>query len=68
MTKYNKEAVNREIAKDKRIKRKEAKLIHALLKGPPYGAHGEPERTTHHTHTKIEAGRYVDYTPEEEGA
>lgn len=31
--KYNKDAVDREIAKDKRIKRKEAKLIHALLKG-----------------------------------
>lgn len=33
MSKYSKEAVDREIAKDKRIKRREAKLIHALLKG-----------------------------------
>jgi hypothetical protein len=30
---YNEEAVEREIRKDKRIKRREAKLIHALLKG-----------------------------------
>jgi hypothetical protein len=33
MVRYSKEAVDREIAKDKRIKRREAKLIHALLKG-----------------------------------
>lgn len=31
--KYNREAVDREIRKDRRIKGKEAKLIHALLKG-----------------------------------
>jgi len=31
--KYNREAVNKEIRKDKRIKGKEAKVIHALLKG-----------------------------------
>jgi hypothetical protein len=31
--KYNKEAVEKEIKKDRRIKGKEAKLIHALLKG-----------------------------------
>jgi len=31
--KYNKDAVEKEIRKDKRIKGKEAKLIHALLKG-----------------------------------
>ena len=30
---YNKEAVQKEIKKDPRIKSKEAKLIHALLKG-----------------------------------
>ena len=33
MVKYNKEAVEKEIKKDRRIKGKEAKLIHALLKG-----------------------------------
>jgi hypothetical protein len=33
MTTYNKQAVDREIKKDPRIKPKEAKLIHALLKG-----------------------------------
>lgn len=33
MTKYNKEAVQKEINKDRRIKGKEAKAIHALLKG-----------------------------------
>jgi hypothetical protein len=31
--KYNAEAVNKEIAKDPRIKGKEARAIHALLKG-----------------------------------
>tara|TARA_B100000700_G_C14612031_1_gene654024 strand:- start:117 stop:245 length:129 start_codon:yes stop_codon:yes gene_type:complete len=31
--KYNKKAVDREIKKDPRIKGKEAKLIHRLLKG-----------------------------------
>lgn len=31
--KYNKEAVDKQIKKDPRIKGKEAKLIHALLKG-----------------------------------
>jgi hypothetical protein len=31
--KYNKEAVQKEINKDRRIKGKEAKAIHALLKG-----------------------------------
>tara|TARA_Y100001963_G_scaffold26458_1_gene36016 strand:+ start:235 stop:342 length:108 start_codon:yes stop_codon:yes gene_type:complete len=30
---YNKEAVDKLIKQDKRIKAKEAKLIHALLKG-----------------------------------
>ena len=30
---YNKEAVEKEIKKDPRIKGREAKLIHALLKG-----------------------------------
>jgi hypothetical protein len=30
---YNREAVNKEISKDKRIKGKEAKAIHSLLKG-----------------------------------
>ena len=30
---YNKEAVDKAIKQDKRIKSKEAKLIHALLKG-----------------------------------
>ena len=30
---YNKEAVEKEIKKDSRIKVREAKLIHALLKG-----------------------------------
>lgn len=30
---YNREAVDRKIRKDRRIKGKEAKLIHALLKG-----------------------------------
>lgn len=30
---YNKDAVQREITKDKRIGGKEAKLIHALLRG-----------------------------------
>ena len=30
---YNKEAVNKEIKKDPRIKGKEANLIHRLLKG-----------------------------------
>ena len=33
MAKYNKEAVEKEIKKDRRIKGKEAKLLHALLKG-----------------------------------
>lgn len=33
MTKYNKESVKEAIKKDPRIKPKEAKLIHALLKG-----------------------------------
>jgi uncharacterized protein YbaA (DUF1428 family) len=33
MTKYNKDAVEKEIKKDPRIKGKEAKMIHALLKG-----------------------------------
>jgi hypothetical protein len=33
MTEYNCEAVQKEIDKDKRIGKKEAKLIHALLKG-----------------------------------
>jgi hypothetical protein len=33
MHEYNREAVDREIAKDKRIGKREAKLIHALLKG-----------------------------------
>jgi hypothetical protein len=33
MSKYNKEAVDKSIKKDPRIKGKEAKLIHALLKG-----------------------------------
>jgi hypothetical protein len=33
MAKYNKEAVEKMIKKDRRIKGKEAKLIHALLKG-----------------------------------
>jgi hypothetical protein len=33
MPKYNKEAVNQAIKKDKRIKPKEASLIHRLLKG-----------------------------------
>jgi hypothetical protein len=31
--KYNKEAVQKEINKDRRIKAKEAKAIHALLRG-----------------------------------
>ena len=31
--KYNREAVEREIRKDRRIKGKEAKLIHSLLRG-----------------------------------
>jgi len=31
--KYNKEAVDRVIEQDKTISKKEAKLIHALLKG-----------------------------------
>lgn len=31
--KYNKEAVDKQIKKDARIKGKEAKSIHALLKG-----------------------------------
>ncbi len=33
MTKYDYEAVEREIKRDKRIKGREAKMIHALLKG-----------------------------------
>jgi hypothetical protein len=33
MTKYNKEAVDKAIKKDPRIKAKEAKLINRLLKG-----------------------------------
>ncbi len=33
MAKYNKEAVDEAINKDPRIKGKEAKLIHRLLKG-----------------------------------
>lgn len=33
MSKYNKESVKEAIKKDPRIKPKEAKLIHALLKG-----------------------------------
>jgi hypothetical protein len=33
MAKYNKEAVDKAIKKDPRIKAKEAKLIHRLLKG-----------------------------------
>jgi len=33
MTKYDKESVEKAIKKDPRIKPKEAKLIHALLKG-----------------------------------
>jgi uncharacterized protein YbaA (DUF1428 family) len=33
MTKYNKDAVEKAIKKDPRIKGKEAKMIHALLKG-----------------------------------
>ena len=36
MAKYEKVAVDKEIRKDKRIKGKDARLIHALLKGPPY--------------------------------
>jgi hypothetical protein len=32
-TKYNKEAVDKEIKRDPRIKGQEAKLIHRLLKG-----------------------------------
>ena len=36
MAKYNKAAVEKEIRKDKRIKGKKARLIHALLKGPTY--------------------------------
>ena len=31
--KYNKEAIQKEIEKDKSISKKQAKLIHALLKG-----------------------------------
>ena len=31
--KYNKEAVDRAIKQDKTIKKKQAKLIHSLLKG-----------------------------------
>ena len=33
MTAYNKDAVEKAIQKDRTINRKEAKLIHALLKG-----------------------------------
>ena len=33
MNKYNKEAVQKAIDRDKSISKKEAKLIHALLKG-----------------------------------
>jgi hypothetical protein len=33
MSKYNKEAVNKAIKRDPKIKGKEAKLIHGLLKG-----------------------------------
>ena len=33
MAKYNKEAVDKAIKRDPRIKGKEAKLIHRLLKG-----------------------------------
>tara|TARA_R110001599_G_scaffold2192_11_gene11651 strand:+ start:2690 stop:2935 length:246 start_codon:yes stop_codon:yes gene_type:complete len=33
MSKYNKEAVSKAIKRDPRIKGKEAKLIHSLLKG-----------------------------------
>jgi|TARA_B110000046_G_scaffold173162_1_gene195538 hypothetical protein len=33
MVKYNKEAVDKAIKKDPKIKGKEAKLIHRLLKG-----------------------------------
>jgi len=33
MSSYCKEAVAREIAEDKRISKREARLIHALLKG-----------------------------------
>ena len=33
MTKYNKDAVEKAIKKDPRIKGKEEKMIHALIKG-----------------------------------
>jgi|TARA_R110000868_G_scaffold56146_4_gene174103 hypothetical protein len=40
VTKYNKKAVDKAIKKDPKIKGKEAKLIHALLRGrtAPKGA------------------------------
>ena len=41
MNKYNKESVEKAIKKDSRIKPKEAKLIHALLKGHSAGAKKE---------------------------
>ena len=40
MTKYNKEAVDKAIKKDPKIKGKEAKLIHRLLKGHGEVKHG----------------------------
>jgi len=41
--KYCEAAVDQMIAKDKRIKGKEARLIRALLKGPCYRAPAEKE-------------------------
>jgi hypothetical protein len=42
MATYNKAAVNKAIKKDKRIKPKEASLIHRLLKGR-HGNGGKPK-------------------------
>jgi len=44
MNKYNKESVEKAIKKDPRIKPKEAKLIHALLKGHSTDANKESRK------------------------
>jgi len=50
MSRYSKEAVQREIDRDPRISKREARAIHALLKGPtPMPRSWKPEVTADST-------------------
>lgn len=66
--KYNAEAVQKAINKDKRIGGKEAKLIHALLKGRTGDERRYPSYTTAELEKAIAAGRGTPAMEEEVAA